>query len=86
MKDFEQFLENKESLYLEGLDSSKVRGLQDLAEALRSVFKKYAKNTRKEIWEKLLSPKGKTQINRIINDPWHNEISDSIIRTLWNQK
>lgn len=80
MDNFEQFLENK------SLDSSKVKGLQDLAEALRSVFKKYAKNTRKEIWQKLTTKKGMEQVNRIINDPWHSTISDALIHKLWSEK
>jgi hypothetical protein len=83
MENFEQFLEFKKT---ESLDSSKVHALQDMTSALRDVFKRYAKNTRKEAWEKLTSRKGMMQISKIINDPYHQTISDSIIRTLWSEK
>lgn len=65
MQNFEEFLESKAK---ESGDTQRHKAQVELAEALRSVFKKYSVTTCREAWDKLTSKKGDEQVRRLINN------------------
>lgn len=77
MKRFEQFLESKNYQ-----DSNKVNAIEDMADALREVFKKYSLPTRRFALEKLLSKKGQAELKKLVQTPRR---SLNTIRKLWSE-
>lgn len=61
-EEFMQFNEEKDS-------SSKPKAITAVVEALRTVFGKYDLPTRKFVWERLNSERGKELINKILRNP-----------------
>ena len=53
------------------MDNQK-KAINDLTSAMEDVFKKMTLSTRKNIWQKIQSKKGKQAINKIISDPRRN--------------
>lgn len=53
-----------------GQKSSQKEAIVDMMEKLASVFKKYTRESRRKAWDKLTSPKGKREVNKILTDPY----------------
>jgi hypothetical protein len=49
--------------------SSQVNAIIDMVDKLKGVFKKYTPTTRKSAWNKLISPKGRKEIKRLLTSP-----------------
>lgn len=60
--------------------SNKTNAITDIAQALEKVFKKYTLQTRKYAWKRIISTKGKKEVNKIIKTPTIN--INSIFKTL----
>jgi len=42
---------------------------KDLLDSIRGVFKHYSKSARRKSWDALMSPGGKSVVNKLITDP-----------------
>jgi hypothetical protein len=49
--------------------SSRVNCMQEIVDELKKTFKSYSLETRKYVWEKLNSSKGKELVHKILQDP-----------------
>ena len=66
----------------EGRDS-KLEGITDLANAIKSVLKEYDIHTRRLIWKAITSDKGKSLIDKLVRVPGYS-LSVSEFRKLVN--
>lgn len=81
MRDFEAFMEAQADRH-QGNDSSRINALEDMAEALRKVFKKYSRQTRQLAWQKLISRRGQQEVEKLMHQPTR---STNRFRTLWSE-
>lgn len=68
MKTFEQFLESKQ--YSSQTNSSRMKAVVELGDAIRKAFSKMTRNQRKVSWQTLTSKKGEAEIKRLQVDPF----------------
>ena len=45
------------------------KATKDLIDDIRGVFRRYTRSTRRKSWDALMSPGGKSVVNKLINDP-----------------
>jgi len=62
--------------------TNKQKAIQDIAEALEKVFKKYTRQTREAAWEKITSKRGDLEMKKLLQDP-NRPLSN--MRTLWSE-
>lgn len=78
MKRFEHFVEAKTNKP----DSSRTKAIEDMANALRDVFKQYTLQTRRSAFDKLMSRKGQEELRKLLMTP---KRSLNTVRTLWSE-
>ena len=71
MKTYQEWLNLQE-----GESSSRVRAVDEIVDALKSIFLKYDVATRKHVWKRLTSDAGKELVEKIIRNP-HTYLSKS---------
>jgi hypothetical protein len=75
MKTFGEYLTEatkKESKTKKDPSSSRVKCIQDMVAHLKSVFSDYDTSTRKFVWQKLNTAKGKDLIDQLLKNPKNN--------------
>lgn len=65
MRDFHQFLESKQK----SSESSKIKAIVELADAICRVFQKLTRHRRKAAWKAITSENGKKEMDRLITNP-----------------
>ena len=64
-------------------ESRDIKAIEDLADVIRKKFKKLTRPTRKKIWKKLVSDKGKKEMELLIINPGR---SLNRIRSLYSER
>lgn len=61
--------DTKKSTPKKDKSTDKINCMQEIVAELKNTFKHYSLTTRKYVWEKLISTKGKELVGKLVHDP-----------------